>query len=85
MFKNLNPEKELTGVPSRTFVDRVLTEAHHILMNQISDKLAVEDDATLTIDAATQDSVYFLGSQLRFKDGERLVLGEKLCPWLSQS
>ena len=74
VFKNLN-EQELTSVPSVTFVSRVLTESHHILMTQLGEVFDKEDDLTLTCDAATRDNVHFFGSQVRTKEGERYLLG----------
>ena len=74
VLRNLD-EKEMAKVPSSTFVRRVLTESRHILNSQLDEKLAEEEDYTLTTDAATNDGVHFLGSQLRFKDNSRYILG----------
>ena len=65
----------MASAPSTQFVRRIMTEAKHILTTQLKEKLEVEEDCTLTFDGATHNSVQYLGSQLRFQDGQRFILG----------
>ena len=66
---------DLSRLPSKSFVSRVISEVRYILNEQLREKINESEEITLSTDAATHNGIHYLGTQLTFKDGSRHTIG----------